>query len=349
MWADLNGDGIADLSGGMIYWIADGANWMPGTTALYKTTGLVKPANASLVAFFGDFNGGSHGTAVASQVVAQGVISSQFGQGANVPNLPGVVTATQVLGGVLRGMAPAAKLFPGISGNYNNWVLAAVGYDGLAGTSDDAQIITNSWGYLNIEIGWDFYSRFATYLQRYINPSVTIMAASGNSGYGYGVMDDNGASSSILTIGASTQYGTDDVPSVISQTNQITADDIIYFSNRGPNGLGQVKPQVVCVGNSASGAVPLNLVTPFYNGQHAWEEFGGTSQATPMCAGVLADVMTAFKAHNGRWPTYVESTALLMNGADNIGYDMLSQGAGRANATALQPDRCRAGRRLRQP
>jgi hypothetical protein len=336
VWADLTGDGVADISGGMIYWIADGAYWMPGTDVLFDMTGYDPPAAGDLVAFFGDYNGLSHGTGVASAIVAQGVIKSQYGQGANVPDLPGVTDDGQVIGGVLHGAAPRAKIFGGLSGNYDNWFIAALGYDYTPLTDDDAQIITNSWGYLNILPGWDILSRLATYVVRYINPYTTIMGASGNGGFGYGVMDTNGASSSILTVGASTQYGTDDITGIISDTSQITYDDVIYFSNRGPNGLGQVKPQVLCIGNSATGAAPLNLalspLTHFYDGQSAWEEFGGTSQATPMCAGVLATVQQAYMERTGSWPSYLQSARLLMNGADNIYYDVLSQGAGRANA-----------------
>ena len=337
VWADLTGDGIADVSGGMIYWIADGTHFMPGADVLFDLTGFVPPGNGDLVAFFGDYNQDSHGTGVASQVVAQGVITSQFGQGYNVPNLPGVTSDGQVAGGVLRGMAPKARLFGAYWGDaFDNWILAALGYDGLMGTADDAQIITNSWGYLSILPGWDYYSRLVTFVVQRINPYTTILAAAGNGGYGYGIMDTHGASSSVLTVGASTQYGTDDGFSIISDTTQITFDDIIYYSNRGPNGLGQAKPQVTCIGNSASGAHPLNLsvspFTGFYDGQTAWYEFGGTSQATPICAGVLADVVQAYKMRTGSWPTYLQATRLLMSGADNLNYDTLTQGAGRANA-----------------
>ncbi len=336
VWKDLTGDGVADISGGMIYWIADGTNWMPGTEVLYDMTGWTPPGGGDLVAFFGDFDGQSHGTGVASQVVAQSIITSQYGQGYNVPDLPGVTSGGQVPGGVLYGTAPRAKLFATYWGDYNNWYLDAVGYDGVPGTADDAQIVTNSWGSRLIQPGWDYAGRFATYIVRRVNPYITIMGASGNGGYGYGVMDTNGASSSVLTVGATTQYGTDDGFSIISDTSQITFDDIIYFSNRGPNGLGQIKPQVLCIGNSASGAVPLNLsvspISSFYDGQTAWEEFGGTSQASPMCAGVLATVQQAFRMRTGRWPDYREAAALLMNGADNVYHDTLSQGAGRANA-----------------
>lgn len=336
VWADLSGDGVADISGGMVYWIADGLHWMPGTDALYDLSGFTVPGAGTLVTFFGDFNGQSHGTGVATQIAAQGVITGQYGQSVNVPNLPGVTSGGSVAGGVLRGMAPQAKIFGGYSGDYDNWYLAAVGYDGEAGTGDDAQILTNSWGWISIDPGWDFFARLASYVVHEVNPNLTIISSAGNGGYGYGVMKANGASSSILTVGASTQYGTTDSSAIISDTSQITYDDVIYFSNRGPNGLGQVKPQVLCIGNSASGAFPLNLsfspVTGMYDGQTAWEEFGGTSQAAPMCAGVLATVYQAFKQRSGGWPTYAEATALLMNGADNIFYDVLSQGAGRANA-----------------
>lgn len=340
IWADLDDDGLADLSGGILYWIADGIHVLPGSDLLLDASDLITPAAGSLVAFFGDYNGTAHGTAAASQIAAQGVISFAHGQGVNFPPLPDRVVEDHVIGGVLNGTAPQAKLLGGIAGSYDNWYLAAVGYDGIPGTADDAQVISNSLHRFDILPGWDYPARYVTQLLRTINPHVTLVSTAGSDGYSYGSMTANGASSSVLSVGESTLYGWVDRVSVISDTRQITADDVADYSNRGVNGLGQIKPQVLCPGNAAIGAVPVNQSphpydpspNPSPSGQAAWGLFGETGQAASTCAGILATVYQAFRERTGHWPSYLEATRLLMNGADTLLYDSLSQGAGRANA-----------------
>jgi len=340
VWVDLDDDGLADLSGGIIYWIADGHHVPPGSDLLLDATELITPAAGSLVAFFGDYNGTAHGTAAASQIAAQGVISFSHGQGVNFPPLPDLVVEDHVIGGVLNGTAPRARLLGGIAGSYDNWYIAAVGYDGIPGTADDAQVISNSLNRFDILPGWDYQARYATQLLRAVNPHVTLVSTAGSDGYGYGTMTANGAASSVLTVGESTLYGWVDPVSVISDTRQITADDVADYSTRGPNGLGQIKPQVLCPGNAALGAIPVNQSphpydpspNPSPSGQAAWGLFGNSGQAASTCAGILATVYQAFRERTGHWPNYLEATRLLMNGADTLFYDTLTQGAGRANA-----------------
>src|SRR5439155_9230154 len=75
IWADTNGDGLADLSGGLIYFIGDGTHPIPYSDVMGARYGLPVPIPGSgdLVAFqIGDAlapGGGDHGTLCASAIV----------------------------------------------------------------------------------------------------------------------------------------------------------------------------------------------------------------------------------------------------------------------------------------
>ncbi|MFN3268017.1 MAG: S8 family serine peptidase, partial [Zestosphaera sp.] len=69
-----------------------------------------------------------------------------------------------------------------------------------------------------------------------------------------------------------------------------------------------------------------------FNGGLVHGLFSGTSQATPMAAGVGALVVSAYKSlGNSRMPPYLLKT-ILMNTAQDMGFDELSQGAGFVDA-----------------
>ncbi|MDQ3930717.1 MAG: hypothetical protein M3328_16420, partial [Chloroflexota bacterium] len=71
---DVDADGIADFSGGLLYWIADGTNPVPGSYIWVDEPNV--PGAGNLVAFMFDTDVfvSSHGTHCASNVVGQGVI-----------------------------------------------------------------------------------------------------------------------------------------------------------------------------------------------------------------------------------------------------------------------------------
>jgi hypothetical protein len=97
---DTNGDGVADMSAGMLYFIADGHTPVPASDWLY---GLLPPGNGDIVALFGsmDYNQ-DHGTFCASSVVAQGRIDG------DTPIRPPY--KPQGVGGMVQGMAPEVRL-----------------------------------------------------------------------------------------------------------------------------------------------------------------------------------------------------------------------------------------------
>lgn len=322
-WHDLDGDGIADLSGGMVYFIADGVNPIPGSDWLYN---LPPPANGSIVCFTGAFDKyESHGTLVASAIAAQGRIGAD-----EVPYGP-------VGEGIVRGMAPDAKIIS--IGNvysygasmYDAVLFAVLGYDGLPNTGDEADITNMSFGYSNIDNdGWDYLSRYITYLNATMAPRTTFFGATGNGGPGYGTVTSPGAAPSVISVGASTLYGSVPVLDEILSIDQVLFGDIQPWSNRGPSALGTIEPNVVAVGAWATGDVPI-----FGDGAASWAVWGGTSLACPMAAGTAALFYEAYTSARGERPTYDVVRDLMMAGARDLSYPVLEQGAGQVDAEKL--------------
>jgi len=318
-WRDLNRDGLADVSGGMVYFMADGVNPVPFSAYISGLYGIpnVIPEAGTLVAFMiNDVteNGGDHGTMCASSVVAQGAL------------------------GVVYGMAPGAKmiavgnLYQGGSA-YDNYRFVTRGYDGIRGTGDEANIVSMSYGTSSIvNDGWDWESRYIDLTTSIYSPYTTFFGATGNGGHGYGTITSPGSSPGIISVGAATEYW--DFES-IADVDQITWGDVQPWSNRGPSAVGQPEPDVVAIGAWGSGDLPLNEVG---DGATAWTVWGGTSMATPIAAGVTALMYQAYIGKHGIAPTSYTAREIMMSSATNLNYDPLVQGAGMVNgdrATAL--------------
>ena len=157
---DMNNDSYPDESGGMIYFIADGNTSLPCAQMLYGEEARI-PENGELVAFHFDLWG--HGTPCASQIAAQGK---------NV-----------------RGIAPDARLIPVSDFGESHMLLclfASLGYDGIANTGDEANIISVSQSLSYFNKGVDETSVFLEYLTTNVSPYTTMVYANGNDGSGYG-------------------------------------------------------------------------------------------------------------------------------------------------------------------
>lgn len=329
-------DGYADVSGGMVYWIADGHTAPPGYTMEFGSMNTT-PGAGNMVAFMGALDyGADHGTLCGSNVVGQGVINgpSYIEGPASIPPFKGAGT-----GGMVQGGGRDAKLV-GIGDIYKNfqlsammsWDFAAVGPDGIPGSGDESQICSNSFGTSEVsDSEWDLMSRYMVALNRVFAPTTTFLTATGNGGPGYGTITAPKPTTGI-GVGASTQYGSISSPldSAVS-TDQITYGDVAPFSDRGPSAMGHNGVDVVADGSIGSGDEPLNMSAG--DGWTAWAGWSGTSRSTPTAAGNLALVYQAYAgAHGGAWPTYDAARGFLMNGATDCSYDTLVQGAGRVNA-----------------
>jgi subtilisin family serine protease len=325
-------DGYADVSGGMIYWIADGTHQPPGYDLHFS--GGTKPSTGNMVCFMGsldDDGTDGHGTLCASNIVGQGVIDGSSDND-EYPSFKGAGT-----GGIVQGAGKNARLVA-VGNIYQSetaplmaYDFAARGLDTVANTGDELQTLSCSFGNSTTDNdGWDYRSRYIENLNTTIATSTAFVFSTGNGGPGYGTVTAPSGSTEIM-VGASTQFGACGGWDSILATDQVTTGDVIPWSNRGPSSMGRTGVSVVADGAYSSGALPLNM-TYYADGWRAWEIWGGTSRSTPVTAGNLTLVQQAFKARFGRWPTWSEARTLMMSGATDLSYDSLVQGAGMVDA-----------------
>ena len=332
------GDGYPDWSGGMIYFIADGKTPIPYSDvyASYYGLPLRIPGNGDLVAFIGEFfYGYTHGTMCSSSALGRG----------------------RLFNGWPIGMAPKAKLIPlPFYGNvFDIWTFTQEGYDGNGSTLYDgnAQITSNSFGWSAVHNdGWYYIDRMADYIIRiypYIwgYPTNSFTIALGNGGPGYGTVTTPDPTSSIgVGAGVDMSYrrylGWDNIH------HESKYGDVTPFSARGSSANGKVLPDIIATGYLAFTAQALNIyssIVDYINDAYGtnYKSIGdgyvhmqwgsGTSMATPITAGGLAMIYQAYKKTYGYYPDIFTAKALLKSGADDISYDVMTQGAGWLNVT----------------
>ncbi|MCI0518875.1 MAG: PKD domain-containing protein, partial [Chloroflexi bacterium] len=320
-------DGYNDLSGGLIYFIADGLNPLPASDWMW---GGLTPTNGDLVAFTivdpaNTLYGGAHGQWVASNVAAQGVING----GAPAFKPPYLAHGDGMVLGGGRDVRLVAN------GNFYRsplvdagFLLAALGYDGVAGTADDIHIISNSWGSSNTRNpAWDVESRLIEAASRQ-NPLLSVIFAAGNGGPGYGTLTAP-LPLSALEVGASTQFDATGLMDSITSTGQIHWGEAATLSARGPDAAGRVGVEVAANGSLGSGDQALNAVA---DGWSAWLRWRGTSRSAPVAAANLALVYDAYRQAHGVWPDAATAQAILASAADQSANDPLAQGSGVVNA-----------------
>ncbi|HSQ22297.1 MAG TPA: S8 family serine peptidase, partial [Coriobacteriia bacterium] len=328
-------DGFADISGGMIYWIADGTNQPPGAEFLFGDGFPTTPGSGELVCFMGALNvDEDHGTLCSSNVVGQGMTDAPSIWG----DYPSFKTPEPSTGnGIVQGAAPEAGLvaiadiyWDHFASTLAAYDYAAFGLDDEPHTGDDVQIVSNSYGESDEDAdGWDYRSRYVTYLNTFWNNEVSYLFSTGNGAPGYGTTAPPGPATGI-SVGASTQMGACGGWDSIYDADQVTAGDVIPWSNRGPNASGGLSPDIVADGAYSSGAVPTNMY--WYEGSSSWDIWGGTSRSAPVAAGNLALIFQAYKDRTGFWPNNEMAKDLIMNGARDLNYDTLVQGAGSVDA-----------------
>ena len=155
--------------------------------------------------------------------------------------------------------------------------------------------------------------------------------AAGNGGPGWGTVTVPGAASMVITVGAATEFTYRPFYGYLPGGNK----EIVSWSDRGPAETFLSKPDVAAIGSFAyaMGRPWDALAWGYLSGFLAFDLFGGTSQATPMTAGVAALVVTMYKAlHNGARMPAPLLKSVLMSSAYDTGFDAFSQGAGFVDA-----------------
>ncbi|MEE9197114.1 MAG: S8 family serine peptidase, partial [bacterium] len=360
IFQDLTGDGIQDVSGGMVYFISDGAREIPYASRQIETLNFtwqtftndnsfdiwegldpaanLVPGDGNLTLIFGDLNEpdtfGSHGTWIASALAGQGRTGG-FGGG---PVLAGQAPGAKILaaGNNLAGADPLGF------GIYTALIFAAEGYDGVPGTGDEAQIASNSWGSPGWT-GWDWSSRFVDYISNVLaDEAILYVFAAGNNGPGLGGRADPPGGASLLIAGGMENYFHRLDPwfafGALDGGPNPSFGGTAEFSSRGPSALGRHHIDALASGASGYGADPLND-NPFVqnsgttlNGNSSWILWSGTSLSAPNLAGVAALVYDAYASAHGSFPMASTAKGIIKNAADDAGQDPLLTGAGLANA-----------------
>ncbi|MFN3803704.1 MAG: S8 family serine peptidase [Pyrobaculum sp.] len=310
------------VAGGYFY---DWGLWLDGHARFYPGWDL----DGRYLSIFYDFH--SHGTACSSVAAGRGKAVYSVG--------------------TLRGIAPGAKVL-GVKGLWWGMVepgmMWAAGFDVKDGQwywtrQKRAHVISNSWGistfiYDYAVFGYDFESAFINglaapgYLDRGY-PGIVIIHAGGNGGYGFGTITSPGAALGAITVGAATSghfWLALGIP-----FRGFSWGDIISWSLRGPTPAGYVKPDVVNIGAFGIAAYPVGWGAYWYGSAEDWDIFGGTSQATPLTAGVAALVLSSIAT--ARDPATVDPflvRQILASTAADIGYTPFTAGHGFVNATA---------------
>jgi uncharacterized repeat protein (TIGR01451 family) len=330
IYRDMNGDGYADISGGILTWISDGghtppaADWLWGVTCSDSSATMQGcPDAGDLVLFAGPFTGGyTHGTQCASNVAGQGVVAG------------GLDAQPFREGGMVQGGAPDVGLMDFGDFYYSfveedNYIVAALGYDGIPGSGDEVQIASNSYGAFRQMWGsWGYIGRLLTALNLSLAPQTAFVFSAGNEGPGYGPQEGDSSPTTILA-GSSSQYGSTNWDSIVRR-NQIMYGDPSSFYSKGPNNDGTAGVDILGNGGRGSGDEGLNYFG--FDGWTSWDTWGGTSRSSPVVSGNLALIYQAYKARYGEWPTWDVAKALLKNGATNSVSSPFLQGGGVVNA-----------------
>ncbi|MFX1486941.1 MAG: S8 family serine peptidase, partial [Promethearchaeota archaeon] len=268
-------------------------------------------------------DGYGHGTACASCIAAQAIVDWDLGVTDLYFKVKGVAPGAKILG---------AKVLTDAGWGWDSWIIRGIEWAVWSG----ADIISCSFG--GLEIPNDGNDPTALALDAAAEKGVTSFVAAGNS-QGFGTVASPGCAKDVITVGASTENS---FPYTwlgywpFAYADDYENDQLIFWSSGGSTADGRVDPDV-----SAVGAWGLTLDThPYY----LWLQFGGTSMATPVAAGVGALVIEAYRAAHGHSPEPGEVRNILMNTAEDLGYPANRQGAGRVDAyeavLAAQCDCC---------
>jgi subtilase family protein/BACON domain-containing protein len=197
-----------------------------------------------------------------------------------------------------------------------------------------ARISTNSWGYGDL-FRYDSNAQEYDYIVRDAqggiagNQQLAVVFAAANSGPSSNTVSSPGSAKNVITVGASENVrmtGADGCG--IDNSGADSANDIIFFSSRGPvnpdGGDGRVKPDIVAPGTHIQAGIPqLNFFSGicdiwYPSGQTLYSWSSGTSHSTPAVAGGAALIYQDFLNKEMGAPSPAMIKASLMNSASYL-------------------------------
>jgi subtilisin family serine protease len=256
-------------------------------------------------------DGYGHGTACTGCVAAQGIIDWDLGVPDIYFKVLGVAPGAKVIGG---------KVMTDEGWGWDSWIIEGIEW----AVEDGADIISMSLG--GLEVPNDGNDPTCLALDAATQQGVACFVAAGND-QGFGSVSSAGCGKDVITVGASTEnsfiyWWLGYWPTWYADGYE--NDQLIFWSSGGPTADGRVDPDICAIG-----AWGFTLDTyPFY----LWLQFGGTSMATPIAAGVGALVIQAYKQAHSASPSPAGVREILMNTAKDLGYPATRQGPGRVDA-----------------
>ncbi|MBB6448584.1 serine protease AprX [Geomicrobium halophilum] len=152
---------------------------------------------------------------------------------------------------------------------------------------------------------------------------MVVCVAAGNEGPSEGTIASPGISQRVITVGALDEQGTPDR----------SDDDVASFSSRGPTIDGNTKPDILAPGvDITSLRSPNTFLDKMLKSDRVDDHYvtmSGTSMATPICAGVCAQLL---ELHSEWEPDEVKNR--LLEGAEDLGLEANTQGQGSLDAVA---------------
>lgn len=212
--------------------------------------------------------------------------------GAHASHVAGIAAGNALFGGQMSGMAPGAHIVSVraclfVAGCTNAALIEGMIY----------AVKTKGVDVVNMSIGGlpslnDGNNARAELYNRLIDQyGVQIVISAGNSGPGMNTIGDPAVATDVVAVGA---YISDDTYLADYGAQLYEADNLLYFSSRGPREDGGFKPEVV-----ASGAAISSI--PMWQAQGCLAQvcpvgyalFNGTSMAAPQAAGGIAQLISA--------------------------------------------------------
>ncbi|AXF57367.1 S8 family peptidase [Salicibibacter kimchii] len=150
---------------------------------------------------------------------------------------------------------------------------------------------------------------------------MVVCVAAGNEGPSEETISSPGISEKIITVGALDEQGTPDR----------SDDDVAEFSSRGPTIDGHTKPDILAPGVDITSIRSANSFLDKYAKSDRINDhyisMSGTSMATPICAGVCAQLL---ELNSNLDPDMIK--AQLREGAEDLGLEENTQGEGSLDA-----------------
>ncbi len=268
---------------------------------LQKLVAVGRPNNAS------DIDG--HGTHVAGSIVGNGSMSE----------------------GEVKGMAPGAKLVfysdsdekGNISPKADIYKLWKDAYKNGARINSYSAGVSGSHG---------AYLQGAQLVDQFLweNRDAVTLIAAGNEGDEYEdefmTVTSPATAKNAITVGASESYR----PQVGEGADD--PDTVAHFSSRGPTRDGRIKPDVVAPGTYILSTRSILAPEDHYRGiVGAYGIMSGTSMATPITAGGVAQIREYLQKQGVKNPSGALLKSLLISGADDLGDSVMRMGFGRVN------------------